>query len=187
MPAFTGVNNMDTLLNTLKYFNQNHAYNDILLYLEYHIESDFYDTLDIYFQDLCYDNKIKSVEDLLNDENCILSEFTDLDNLKNMTGVLQYTDHEKLVYLNLETINEIIKLNPETYLQRISGYISDNLMTSLKIYDSSALYHSINDYCYDDYNIQDLIQNIENGFIKNDEILRKDIISFFCQRLDCIA
>lgn len=178
---------MDSLINILHNFNKNHAYDDILLYLEYHIESDSYDIIESYFQDLCYDNEIKAPEDLLNDEHYIISELTDLDNLKNMTGVLQYADYEKLVFLSLETINEILKNNPETYLQKIAGYICDNLRTFLKVYDSSTLYNRINEYCYDEYQIQDLIKNIKNGFIDSDEFLRKYIISFFCQRLDYIA
>ena len=179
---------MKSLIDTLEYFNKNnHIYNDVLDYLYYNIESDTYDIIDRSFQDLCFDNEINEPEDLLNDDNCcILSEYTDLDNLKNITGVLQYSDYEKIMFLSLEALQEIISNNPESYLKRLSGYIDYHLKNDLKVFDSSTLYNRIDSFCYDKDNIKDIITNIENGFIDTDKMLHKYIISFFCERIDCI-
>ena len=127
---------MKSLIDTLEYFNKNnHIYNDVLDYLYYNIESDTYDIIDRSFQDLCFDNEINEPEDLLNDDNCcILSEYTDLDNLKNITGVLQYSDYEKIMFLSLEALQEIISNNPESYLKRLSGYIDYHLKNDLKVF-----------------------------------------------------
>ena len=81
---------MNSLIDTLEHFNKDHLYNDVLDYLYYNIESDTYDIIDRSFQDLCFDNDINEPDDLLNDDCCIISEYSDLDCLKNMTGVLQY-------------------------------------------------------------------------------------------------
>ena len=179
---------MKSLIDTLEYFNKNnHIYNDVLDYLYYNIESDTYDIIDRSFQDLCFDNEINEPEDLLNDDNCcILSEYTDLDNLKNITGVLQYSDYEKIMFLSLEALQEIISNNPESYLKRLSGYIDYHLKNDLKVFDSSTLYNRIDSFCYDKDNIKDIITNIENGFIDTDKMLHKYIISFFCERIECI-
>ena len=179
---------MKSLIDTLEYFNKNnHIYNDVLDYLYYNIESNTYDIIDRSFQDLCFDNDINEPEDLLNDDNCcILSEYTDLDNLKNITGVLQYSDYEKIMFLSLEALQEIISNNPESYLKRLSGYIDYHLKNDLKVFDSSTLYNRIDSFCYDKDNIKDIITNIENGFIDTDKMLHKYIISFFCERIECI-
>ena len=178
---------MKSLIDTLEYFNKNnHIYNDVLDYLYYNIESDTYDIIDRSFQDLCFDNEINEPEDLLNDDCCILSEYTDLDNLKNITGVLQYSDYEKIMFLSLEALQEIISNNPESYLKRLSGYIDYHLKNDLKVFDSSTLYNRIDSFCYDKDNIKDIITNIENGFIDTDKMLHKYIISFFCERIECI-
>ena len=179
---------MKSLIDTLEYFNKNnHIYNDVLDYLYYNIESNTYDIIDRSFQDLCFDNDINEPEDLLNDDNCcILSEYTDLDNLKNITGVLQYSDYEKIMFLSLEALQEIISNNPESYLKRLSGYIDYHLKNDLKVFDSSTLYNRIDSFCYDKDNIKDIITNIENDFINTDKMLHKYIISFFCERIECI-
>ena len=66
------------------------------------------------------------------------------------------------------------------------NYIDYHLKNDLKVFDSSALYNRIDSFCYDKDNIKDIITNIENGFIDSDKMLHKYIISFFCERLDCI-
>ena len=177
---------MESLIDTLEHFNKDHIYNDVLDYLYYNIESDTYNIIENSFRDLCFDNDVNDPEDLFNDDCCILSEYSDLDCLKNITGVLQYSDYEKITFLDLETIQEIISNNPESYLKRISAYICYHLENDLKVFDSSTLYNRIDSFCYDKDNIKDIITNIKNGFIDSDKMLHKYIISFFCERMDCI-
>ena len=154
-------------------------------FINYSLDDLSYEMLLNDFQDLCFDNDISTLSELLNTDagNRIISEFTDLEQLKNVTGVMEPDDYKDLIYSDLSEIKEMI---PEPdYLEKIEDYLWNNFRNCFSwIKDNSILWESANQLFFDDYQTEETIQFIKNGDIKTDTDLSKWIISSFCPRCD---
>ena len=154
-------------------------------FIDYSLDDLSYEVLLNNFNDLCFDNDISTLSELLNTDagNRIISEYTDLENLKNLTGVMEPDDYKNLIYFDLSEIKEII---PEPdYLEKIQDYLWDNFRKCFSwITVNSNLWESANSIIFDNYQTQETINFIKNGDIKTDTDLSKWIISSFCPRCD---
>lgn len=169
------------LLSIIKSLNHDNNYNAAIDYIEQDLDDDYYNVLNYHFHDLCYDNYISYLPELLNDDNSwIVSDYTDLNFLKHFTGVLSPEDHKDL-YLDLELITYQIKNNPG-YFETIQEYlwnVFDDVF-NLRNYDGCALYNRVNDFCYDDEQTTDLINTVKKGYLRNNTDLAKYVTSYFC-------
>lgn len=173
------------LLSIIKSLNHDNDYNNVIDYIEQDLDDDYYNVLDCRFHDLCYDNYISYLPDLLNDNNrWIIADYTDLNFLKHFTGILSPEDHKDL-YLDLELITYQIKNNP-AYFETISEYIYNTLDNSfnLRNYDGCNLYNRANDFCFDNEQMTDLINTVKKGYLRNNEDLSKYVMSYFCLYAD---
>lgn len=154
-------------------------------FIEYSLDDLSYEVLLNGFNDLCFDNDIYLLSDLLNTDagDRIISEYTDLENLKNMTGVMELSDYKDLIYFDL---NEIKAMIPEPdYLEKIQDYLWDNFRNCFSwITDNSNLWENANRLFFDNYQTEETINFIKNGDIKTSSDLSKWIISSFCPRCD---
>lgn len=154
-------------------------------FMEYSLDDLSYEVLLHKFNDLCFDNDIYLLSDLLNTDagDRIISEYSDLENLKNMTGVMEPDDYKELIFFDLSEIKEMI--TGSDYLEKIQDYLWDNFRSCFAwMTDNSNLWESANSLFFDDYQTQETINFIKNGDIKSDTDLSKWIISNFCPRCD---
>ena len=154
-------------------------------FIDYYLDDLSYDVLLNNFQVFCFDNDINTLSELLNTEigDRIISEYTDLENLKNITGVMEFSDYKDLIYFDLSEIKNLIL--ESDYLEKIQDYLWDNFRNCFPwVQDSSNLWESANSLFFDDYQTEETINFIRNGSIKTDSDLCKWIISYFCPRCD---
>lgn len=154
-------------------------------FIDYSLDDLSYEVLLNNFNDLCFDNDIYLLSDLLNTDagDRIISEYTDLENLKNMTGVMEPDDYKDLIFFDLSEIKEMI--TGLDYLEKIQDYLWNAFRNCFPwITVNSNLWENANALIYDNYQTQETIQFIKNGEIKTDADLSKWIISSFCPRCD---
>lgn len=154
-------------------------------FIDYSLDDLSYEVLLNNFNDLCFDNDIYLLSDLLNTDagNKIISEFTDLEQLKNVTGVMEPDDYKDLIFFDLSEIKEMI--TGLDYLEKIQDYLWNAFRNCFPwITVNSNLWENANALIYDNYQTQETIQFIKNGEIKTDADLSKWIISSFCPRCD---
>ena len=154
-------------------------------FIDYSLDDLSYEVLLNNFNDLCCDNDIYLLSDLLNTDagNRIISEFTDLEQLKNVTGVMEPDDYKNLIFFDLSEIKEMI--TGSDYLEKIQDYLWNAFRNCFPwITVNSNLWENANALIYDNYQTQETIQFIKNEEIKTDEDLSKWIISSFCPRCD---
>ena len=154
-------------------------------FMDYSLDSLSYEVLLNKFNDLCFDNDIYLLSDLLNTDagDRIISEYTDLENLKNLTGVMEPDDYKNLIYFDLSEIKTMI---PEPdYLEKIQDYLWNAFRNCFPwVTNNSNLYDYANSLFFDNYQTEETVQFIKNGDIKTDTDLSKWIISNFCPRCD---
>lgn len=160
---------------------KNHVYNDVLQYIDRNL-CDFWEVLECDFTDYCHNSEIKTVSDLLYTEagDRILWEFLDLENLKNRSGIFDYKDSEDLAYfLSIEDIQELLK--SEDAEKEIGRYLQDTFYKSFNYICTygGTLHDRINDFCFDHYQISDIIKLINDYYFDNNEQLAEYIIDFF--------
>lgn len=174
------------LLPIIKSLGDN-DYNAVIDYIEQDLDDDYYNVLDCRFHDLCYDNYIYFLPDLLRDEKWIIADYTNINFLKHFTGILSPEDY-KDVCLDLDLIKNQIKNNP-AYFETVSEYVYNMLDESfnLRSYDGCNLYNRANDFCYDGEQITDLINAVKKGYLSNNKDLSKYVISFFCLYADLLT
>lgn len=155
-------------------------------FIEYSLDDLSYEVLLNGFNDLCFDNDIYLLSDLLNTDagDRIISEYTDLENLKNMTGVMEPDDYKDLIYFDLSEIKEFM-LDLENRLEKIQDYLWNAFRKCFPwVRDSSNLWESANQLFFDNYETEEIMRYIITDEIKTDEDLSKWIISSFCPRCD---
>lgn len=154
-------------------------------FIDYSLNDLSYEVLLNKFNDLCFDNDIYLLSDLLNTDegNRIISEYSDLENLKNLTGVMEPDDYKDLIFFDLSEIKNLIL--ESDYLEKIQDYLWDNFRKCFSwITVNSNLWENANSLFFDDYQTEETIKFIKNGEIKTDAELSKWIISSFCPRCD---
>lgn len=160
---------------------KNHVYNNVLQYIDRNL-CDSWEVLECNFTDYCHDSEIKTVSDLLYTEagDQILHEILNLENLKNCTGIFDYNDHEDLAYfLSVEDIQKLLKSKDAE--KEIGRYLQDTFYKSFNYICTYGgnLHDRINDFCFDHYQISDIIKLINDCYFDNDEQLAEYIIDFF--------
>ena len=143
-------------------------------FIDYSLDDLSYEVLLNNFQDLCFDTDTG---------DRIIAEYTDLENLKNMTGVMEPDDYKDLIFFDLSEIKEMI--TGSDYLEKIQDYLWSAFRNCFPwITVNSNLWESANSIIFDNYQTEETIQFIKNGDIKTDTDLSKWIISSFCPRCD---
>jgi hypothetical protein len=161
-------------------------YNDVIKFLNNDLcfcyDGEINDFLDYDFKDTCYSNDITTIEDLLYTDkgDQILHDFLSVESIKNMTGILELKENEDLmVYLDISEIKELSEENePE---EKIGNYLENVFYKTFHYICSygGKLHDRINEFCYDDYQITDIIKYIKSGELNNTRDLANYIIRFF--------
>lgn len=161
-------------------------YNDVIKFLNNDLcfcyDGEICEYLDFDFKECCQSNNIKTISDLLYTDtgSWILKDFLSIESIKNMSGILELKENEDLmVYLDISEIKELSEENePE---EKIGNYLEDVFYKTFHYICTwgGKLHDRINEFCYDDCQITDIIKYIKSGELNNNKDLANYIIRYF--------